>query len=69
MRTTRRNVARLLGLTPLLVGGAAGQSITPAAPATGDALATARAQVQQNATLLSAVKIPRSLEPASRFEA
>lgn len=71
MKLTRRAAARMLGVSAAL----AGRPIQAQAPAAAEApnadalLTSARSLVQQNTRDLAAVKLPRAVEPATRFEA
>ncbi len=66
MRSTRRSLARWLGLAPLALSTEiAAQETAPQDPA----LTAARAQVHQASQELASLKIPRATEPPCRFEA
>jgi hypothetical protein len=69
MKVTRRTLARMVAGTAVLSGGAIAQA-PPAAPApASDAeVNAARAGFREAARELGTVKLPRTTEPASRFE-
>jgi hypothetical protein len=68
MKVTRRGLARLLAVTAAVPAGVSPQ--VPASAASSDALANAaRDEYREAGRALSAVNLPRSLEPATRFEA
>jgi hypothetical protein len=69
MKVTRRALARMVAGTAVLSGGAIAQ-VPPTAPtsASDAEVNTARAGFRDAARELGAVKLPRAIEPASRFE-
>jgi hypothetical protein len=68
MKVTRRRLARMLAVTAALPAGVSAQAPSNAPPS--DALTNAaRDEFREAGRVLAAVKIPRSVEPATRFEA
>jgi polyisoprenoid-binding protein YceI len=65
MKMTRRKLAGFMAAPALLSGPAAAQAPAPAPP---DA-SRASTEFQNAARQLATVKLPRSVEPAARFEA
>ncbi|HEV2198299.1 MAG TPA: hypothetical protein VGR73_00650 [Bryobacteraceae bacterium] len=68
MKVTRRSWAGILAVTAALPAGISAQVPSSAAPS--DAFTNAaRDEFREAGRALSAVKLPRSVEPATRFEA
>ena len=68
MKVTRRRLAHMLAVTAALPAGVSAQA--PASAPPSDALTSAaRDEFREAGRALSAVKLPRSVEPATRFEA
>jgi hypothetical protein len=63
-RLTRRSLAKYLAV-PALIGA----KVSAQAPAAVPAPAPPRSRFQDGSRELAAVKLPRNIEPATRFEA
>jgi hypothetical protein len=70
MNVTRRGLARMMAGTAVLSGGAIAQApqAAPGAPASDAEGNVARAGLREAGRELGAVKLPRAIEPATRFE-
>jgi hypothetical protein len=70
MKVTRRKLARILAVTAALPAEVSAQSPPANGPTPSDALLGAtRDEFREAGRALAAVKLPRSVEPATRFEA
>jgi hypothetical protein len=74
MKLTRRRLARMLAISAALPAGVSAQvpargSTSDAAPLADAEVSAARDEFREAARSLAAVKLPRSAEPATRFEA
>jgi hypothetical protein len=73
MKLTRRRLARMLTISAAIPAAVSAQSVrgsgSVAAPPSDAEAASARDEFREAARVLAAVKLPRSAEPATRFEA
>jgi hypothetical protein len=74
MKLTRRRLARMLAISAALPAGASPQvpvrgAASDVTPGADTEVAAARDEFREAARSLAAVKLPRSAEPAARFEA
>jgi hypothetical protein len=70
MKVTRRGIVQALAISAALPRtGSAQDRTATVAPSAADALGTAREDYRAAGRTLGMIKIPRSVEPAARFEA
>jgi len=69
MKVTRRNLARIVAISAAVPAALAAQTPPRSASDSDALLNAARQEVRDAGRVLAAVKLPREVEPAARFEA